>query len=382
MSYLKTLLTILATLTFALPHAYAELQVDKLDTVVGDLSYPWGIEVLSENTLVVTERTGSLVVIQLDSSFNSGSVVKRINLAPEIPDLFVNAQAGLFDVLILNSNDDGTTLLLSYACGTQSNNHTCVARTDLSPTYELENTSAIFRSRPGKRGAAHFGGRLLALPDESVLITLGDGFDYREQAQVTSNHFGSIARIYPDGSTPDNNPFVGVDNTLPSLYSYGHRNVQGIAYHPEWNVILSTEHGPRGGDELNQIEAGHNYGWPLLTTGLDYTGASITPHKDLPGMEPYLYQWTPSIAPAGLTLLNNTALIPALAARKIIAVELTYDSENVSVLNEYDILSSETSISLNQRIRDIQRIPNQQAIWVLTDSPSGSILRIELTGTP
>ncbi|RTE87742.1 MULTISPECIES: PQQ-dependent sugar dehydrogenase [Gammaproteobacteria] len=371
-----------ALLWSALVPAQAQLQATHATPLLEQLDSPWGISFLDEQKFVFTERSGTLVVASLTPE-NNAEILARINVSNVIPDIFVNAQAGLFDVLNITKNEsENLQLLLSYACGVSSANQTCVARTELTKDLELENTTVIFRATPTKKGAAHFGGRLLQLPDSTILVTLGDGFDYREQAQVTTNLLGSIARIDTSGRTPNNNPFIGTENAAPNLFSYGHRNVQGIAYHAEWNAILSTEHGPRGGDELNHIRGGRNYGWPLLTNGVDYTGAMITPYRDLPGMEPPLYDWTPSIAPAGLTLFENTALIPALAARKITALTLSQRGQQISVLNEYDLVSESTDITWNHRVRDIELHPTKSSILVLVDGTDGQIIELEITDAP
>ncbi|CUS48455.1 MAG: glucose/sorbosone dehydrogenase family protein [Idiomarinaceae bacterium HL-53] len=362
-------------------HVHADISVTDQHVLLEGLDSPWGIATLDERTLLITERTGHLTTVILDDNQRDAEVVNRFSLRREIPDIYVEGQAGVFDLLITKPLSDEVTrptLFISYACGSRIANYLCVARGELDENYALLNTTVIFRTSPAKRGAAHFGGRLTQLPDQTLLVTFGDGFDLREQAQITSNHFGSILRIHPNGSTPNNNPLISQPDARPQIYSYGHRNVQGIAYHPDWNVVLSTEHGPRGGDELNQIIAGGNYGWPLLTGGVDYTGAQITPHESLAGMESPLFEWTPSIAPSGLTLLHQYAFIPALAAKHIEVLTLSLEQGEVQVLAHKILIDASTTPSLHERIRDIEVHPLQNALLVLTDGPQAKLIQLNL----
>ena len=211
------------------------------------------------------------------------------------------------------------------------------------------------------------------MPDNTLLLTLGDGFDYREQAQNTANHLGSIVRLNRDGSAPEDNPFVGQADAMPELYSIGHRNVQGILV-DDAGRVFSHEHGPRGGDEINLIEAGKNYGWPKITYGIDYNGSQISPYTELPGLEQPLVYWDPSIAPSGMTLYQGelfpewqgSLLVSALAGKEVRRVELKGNAAG-----EQESLFTE----LDQRFRDVRTGPDG-AVYLLTDSPSGQLLRV------
>jgi|SRR5690554_2320233 len=202
----------------------------------------------------------------------------------------------------------------------------------------------------------------------SLLIGLGDGFVYREQAQYLDTHLGKIVRIYRDGSTFEDNPFTHTD--APQIFSYGHRNVQGLVYDKTRDAIWQHEHGPRGGDELNRIEKGANYGWPIATYGIDYTGAKVSPYVDLPGVKAPLYQWTPSLAPAGLALYKGDLLVAHLAGKRLQRFGFT-DDGNWTLKAEY--LSE-----LDQRIRAVH-VTDKGSVLVLTDSANGQLLEVRFT---
>ncbi len=264
-------------------------------------------------------------------------------------------------------------LYLSYACGSHSANHTCLARARWNGS-SLVDLEEIFRTQPAKVGSAHFGGRLAWLEDKTLVLTLGDGFDYREQAQNLTNHIGSSVRLNPDGSVPEDNPFVDQAETRPEIYTLGHRNVQGLFFDASSGTLFSHEHGPKGGDELNVLEPGENYGWPAVTHGLDYTGARVSPYSQWPGLRPPLWHWTPSIAPSGLTRYSGALfsdwqgnlLVGGLASRRV--HRLTVKKGKVE---EVETLFAE----LGARIRDVRTGP-EGAIYLLTDSPEGKVLRV------
>jgi glucose/arabinose dehydrogenase len=342
----------------------------RIDVVAEGLDHPWSLAFLPGGDFLVTERAGELKKVSPD-----GHQVQ----VSGVPDVFASGQAGLFDVL-LEPGFDGRAgddrrrgVFLAYACGTVRENHLCVARGQLVGS-ELMQVREIFRARPGKYGDAHYGGRMAWLADGTLLVTLGDGFDFREEAQKLSSHLGTIVRLNPDGSIPADNPFVQVDGALPEIFSLGHRNVQGLVYDAGNDRVIAHEHGPRGGDEINLIRAGRNYGWPLATDGRDYTGAMVTPFKRYEGTEQPLWSWTPSIAPSGLTLYDGhqfphwrgNLFVGALANKSVHRV----------VLSEGRVVESERLFSeLGERIRDVRQGPDG-ALYLLTDSADGRLLRV------
>ncbi|WP_113908130.1 PQQ-dependent sugar dehydrogenase [Aliidiomarina celeris] len=341
------------------------------------LEFPWALEFLPNGGYLITERTGYVSVFN-----NQHESVARLQLP--LDELWVNGQAGLFEVRAAPNFSTSNQLFFSYACGSERANTTCLASTtfrlDSAGTATFSDFTPIFEARPRRQGSAHYGGRIAFLPDQTLILTLGDGFDYREQAQQTSNHIGSIVRLTLNGAVPSNNPLVAREHSATEIYSYGHRNVQGIAWHEPLQLLLSTEHGPRGGDELNHIESGNNYGWPLLTQGIDYTGARISPHQTLPGMTMPLLNWTPSVAPAGLTVYQGSLfpkewqgnlLVPTLAAKQLLRINI----QNVGgelVVTPPEVLNT----GLQQRIRDVRVHPSSGAIYMLTDGNPGALYRI------
>ena len=337
----------------------------QVETLADGLSNPWSLAFLPDGGMLVTERSGQLRLIDAAGQLRAEPVAG-------VPEAFVNGQSGLMEVALAPDFAESGELFLSYSCGTRDANHTCLAAATFNGEA-LENTHEIFRVQPAKKGSAHYGGRIAFLPDNTLLLTLGDGFDYREQAQNTANHLGSIVRLNRDGSAPEDNPFVGQADAMPELYSIGHRNVQGILV-DDAGRVFSHEHGPRGGDEINLIEAGKNYGWPKITYGIDYNGSQISPYTELPGLEQPLVYWDPSIAPSGMTLYQGelfpewqgSLLVSALAGKEVRRVELKGNAAG-----EQESLFTE----LGERFRDVRTGPDG-AVYLLTDSPSGQLLRV------
>jgi glucose/arabinose dehydrogenase len=338
----------------------------KIETVAEGLEFPWSLAFLPAGGMLVTERAGRLRHINAQGELNPTAI-------EGVPEAFISGQAGLFEVALDPEYASNSRIFLSYACGTPEANHTCLSSATFT-VKGLEQIDELFRVEPAKAGNAHYGGRMAFLPDQTLLLTLGDGFDYREQAQKASSHIGSIVRLNRDGSVPKDNPFLNQQGALPALYSIGHRNVQGIVYDAQNNRVLSHEHGPRGGDELNLIEPGKNYGWPKITYGVDYNGSIISPYTSLPGLEQPLVQWTPSIAPSGMALYRGdlfpawkgSVMVSALAARNVRRVEL--DGTQVTA---QETLFEE----LGARFRDVRSGPDG-ALYLLTDAPQGKILRV------
>ncbi|MBV2128618.1 PQQ-dependent sugar dehydrogenase [Arsukibacterium indicum] len=338
----------------------------QLTTVAEDLNYPWSLAFLPDNSMLVTERTGKLKQLSAD-----GELLAEIS--PALPELYVAAQGGLLEVLLPAAFAENQQLVLSYVCGNSEANTLCLA-TARWQQNQLTDIRVIFKAQPYRKGAAHYGGRMLQLSDSSIVLTLGDGFDYREQAQNPANHLGKIVRLMPDGSIPTDNPFVEKAGYAAEIYSLGHRNVQGIVRDSVNQLIYSHEHGPRGGDELNILQAGNNYGWPVATRGIDYTGARVSPFRQYPGMVEPIHHWSPSIAPAGMALYRG-ALFPdwqgdlfitALAGKALHHLQM----ENGKMVAEQLLLTE-----LNSRLRDVRTGPDG-AIYVLTDSASGKLLRL------
>ena len=354
---------LLGALFFSTPLQAVDYRVE---TFSEGLEHPWAMAFLPDGRMLVTERVGRLRIIEVDGSVDPEPVAG-------LPEAFIAAQAGLMDVALDPDYRDNRWLYLTYAYGSLEANNTRLARARLVDG-ELHDIEVLFTAQPLKAGAAHYGGRIAFLADKTLVLTLGDGFDWREQAQNPSNHLGKIVRLNRDGSVPPDNPLVGQKGAAAEIYSLGHRNVQGIVFDIENGRLYSHEHGPRGGDELNLIQPGQNYGWPLATFGVDYTGARISPYTELPGLVAPLLHWTPSVAPASLTLYRG-ALFPdwqgdlfaaTLAERSVRRIRV-----RDGMLAGEEILFEE----LGERIRDVRSGPDG-ALYLLTDNPQGRLLRV------
>lgn len=350
----------------------------KITKVAEGLSYPWSLAFLSAERFLVTERTGQLRLV------NSGEVSSAIAGLPH--ELYVKSQGGLLDVVLHPNYKENGWIYLSYASGTAESNALAVMRAKLVGLTLVEQ-QVLFRVSPTKNTPVHFGGRMAFLPDNSLLITSGDGFDFREQAQLKTSLLGKIIRIMDDGSVPSDNPFVDLGEAGPIssindselnleqyIYSLGHRNPQGIVYDRQRNMVFADEHGPAGGDEVNIIQKGYNYGWPVITNGLDYSGARISPFTTYPGMEQPWYDWTPSIAPSSIAVYrgemfsgaDGDLLVTSLKFKQLYWLKI---SEN-KVVAQYTLFSE-----IGERLRDISVHPDG-SLYLLTDSPQGKILKI------
>ena len=337
----------------------------RLETVAEGLDMPWGLAFLPGGDLLVTELTGKLRVIR-----NGKLVAEPV---AGVPDSVYGGQGGLMDIALHPDFADNKLVYLSLSVGTAAANALRVVRGRFTGSA-LEEVSTVFEAAPRKAGLVHYGARMAFMPDKSLLITVGDGFDLREEAQNRGNHFGSIVRVTDSGKVPVDNPFTADDAAQPEIYSYGHRNPQSILFDAPSGRIYATEHGPRGGDELNHIEAGKNYGWPIATFGIDYSGARISPYTAYAGTEQPLVNWAPSIGPSGMTLYRGgrfagwqgDIFVTSLIDRHIIRI----DMEDGQVRGQ-EVLFGE----IEDRPRDIRTGPDG-ALYVLSEGDNGKIWRI------
>lgn len=334
--------------------------------VARNLEHPWGLAFLPDGRLLVTERPGRLRLVDPNGRLSDPLT--------GVPAVQAKGQGGLLDVAVDPRFADNKLVYLSYAepsdAGTAG---TAVARGRLT-AEGLEQVEVIYRQQPKVKGANHFGSRLVFARDGTLFVTQGDRYDYREQAQDLSSGLGKIVRIHPDGSVPRDNPFVGRDGSRPEIWSYGHRNIQAAALHPDTGQLWTVEHGARGGDELNHPEAGKNYGWPVITYGVDYTGLRIGEGTAKPGMEQPVYYWDPVIAPSGMTFYTGE-LFPQWKGSILVGslkpgllVRLTIAGGQVSSEERY-------LGELGERIRNVRQAPDG-SLYLLTDSPDGQILRL------
>lgn len=334
------------------------------ETIVSGVDHPTSLIFLDGTTALLTERNGGLRYLRNGTLDPTG--------VRGVPEVLVAGQAGLFDVLKDPQFEQNHTIYLSYAQGGRHSNTLKIARAKLSE-YELVDLKVIFEGKPSRDSAFHYGGRMLFLPDGTLLFSCGEGFEYREQAQSLDNHLGKTLRINTDGSVPDDNPFVGLDGAMPEIYSYGHRNPQGLVLGAN-NEIYMHEHGPRGGDELNIIEPGKNYGWPVITYGVDYSGAHVSPYSSYPGMEQPLLHWTPSIAPGGMTRYAGEEF-PSWRGNLLVAAMVEKSVRRI-VVDGRRILDQEILFTdLDLELRDVRQGPDGE-VYLLTNAQDGQVIRV------
>ena len=353
---------LLLCLGWSASHAEDELQIE---TVATGLENPWSLTFLPDGRMLVTERAGRLRIIE-DGELLPDPVAN-------VPPAYVAMQAGLFEVLAAPDFDETQQLYLSLASGTARSNTIRVIRARLVD-HRLEDVETIFQSEPSRDTPVHYGGRLLFLPDGSLLLGTGDGFDYREMAQQRSNHIGSILRFHTDGSVPSDNPFLQESDTAPELFTYGHRNVQGLALDPETGTIWQHEHGPRGGDELNRLQAGANYGWPIVAHAVNYSGAHVTPFTELPGVENPVHIWNSAIAPAGLAVYRAEAF-PDWQGNLLVAGLASRAVHRLVIEDDHVVTEQQLFTELDRRFRDV-RVGPDGYVYLLTDHGDGEVLRV------
>lgn len=352
--------------------AMAETLGYRVETVATGLVHPWSLAFIPGGSLLVTERPGRLRLIEPGAD---GRLKLRADPIAGVPPVLAVGQAGLFDILLDPDFPANQRLMLSFAHGTREANHLRVvsARFD---GQQLKDLQPVFTSQPAKSDTQHFGGRMAWLPDRTLLFGMGDGNLERTDAQRLHTHLGKFLRIQPDGSVPADNPFVNRSGALPEIYSTGHRNPQGVVVVK--GVPYAHEHGARGGDELNRLAPGANFGWPITTGGVDYTYARITPYRSLPGITPPLTEWTPSIAPAGLAWYDST-LFPAWRSSLLVAALAERSVRRVPMTNGMPGPQEVLFKELGERLRDV-RVGPDGAVYLLTDSPQGRVLRVVPVG--
>jgi glucose/arabinose dehydrogenase len=324
------------------------------------LDHPWSMAFLPDGSMLVTERVGGSLLPQPIAG---------------VPTVHTGSQAGLFDIVLHPNFAQNNIVYLTYAAGTKAANGTQVARARFDGST-LQDLKVIFTAMPLKDTDNHYGGRMAFLPDGTFALTIGEGFEYREKAQDLSSDLGKIVRLNEDGSVPRDNPFIGRPSVRPEIYTWGHRNAQGLIYDAQSARLYETEHGPRGGDELNIIVASRNYGWPVITYGMDYSGAYVSPYTQRPGLEQPVIYWTPSIAPSGLAMYRGDKFpawqgdlfVGALAFRHLRRVHL---DERGNVVDQEQLLND-----LHWRIRDVRAAPDGY-LYVCTDESDGRVLRLE-----
>lgn len=370
------ILCLLLLCGFCLPAMAADAAGSRatVETLVRGLENPWSLAFLPDGRMLVTERPGRLRLASREG-----------RLSPPlsgVPRMVAGGQAGLFDVVLDPAFGNNRRIYLSYAEGGEGDlNGLAVARATLAPDGNaLQDVTVIFRQQPKVDSSGHFGGRLVFARDGTLFVTLGDRQSRRERgkAQHPDKHHGKIVRIDTDGRVPADNPFAQRPGTLPQIWSLGHRNPQGAALHPQTGELWISEHGPQGGDEINIVRAGKNYGWPVITHGCEYgTCFKVGEGTQREGMEQPVTFWVPkSIAPSGLAFYTGdrypgwkgNLFSGALAGQALWRLVLRGD----------EIVEREALLtSLGERIRDVRQGPDGY-LYLLTDNPNGRVLRVVL----
>jgi len=342
----------------------------RIETLTDQLVFPYGIAFLPDGEMLVTEKPGRLRAIK--------EGILQPESVPGIPQVFPGLtghlqHGGLLDIALHPRFVENGLVYLTLSEGNEKANTTSVIRGRYRDG-RLEDVEKIYTAVPDVNLAIGYGARMTFLPDETLLVALGDRFLPREEAQNLASSLGKVIRIKDDGGIPADNPFVNKTDALPEIWSYGHRIIIGIVYDPVTNTVYAHENGPKGGDELNVIKRGKNYGWPFAGYGLDYSGGYVSPFTAYPGTEQPLTVWTPSLAPSGMTICRGclweewegNLIVGNLVGRQVRRVEL----RNGAVVGQEILFDG-----LGERIRDVRFGPDG-ALYMLTDSPQGRLLRV------
>lgn len=345
----------------------------ELETLVKGLAHPWSMAWLPNGDMLVTERPGRLRVVR-DGQLLSEPVAG-------VPEVLAFGQGGLMEVSLHPRFEQTKWVYLTYSAGTRNENRTVIARGTLDGNT-LRDVKVIFEVNRLKSGGQHFGSRIAWMKDGTMLVAIGDGGNppvryqgelIRNLAQDRTSHTGKVLRLNEDGTPARDNPFAEGEDGAPAVWSYGHRNIQGLAIDPQTGKVWANEHGPRGGDELNLIEPGKNYGWPVVTYGREYFGPAISDQTSKPGMVDPTLVWTPSKAASGLVVYRGDAF-PEWRGDLFSGALMFQEVRRVTIKD--DKVVHEDAIKIGSRVRDVREGPDG-LLYVLTDEPNGELIRIK-----
>ena len=345
----------------------SEYESFDLVRVVDDISHGWAVAFLPDDRVLVSEREGTLYLVE------DGEKTALEGL----PEIHAQGQGGLLDVVVHPDYEANGWIYFTYSRGDSSETVPALARARLDGD-SLADIEPLFESNTPTPPGRHYGSRILFLDDDTLLMSIGDRGAEPPRAQDTMDHSGSLLRLTADGGVPEDNPFVDSDTHAPEIYSYGHRNIQGIVKHPDTGEVWVTEHGPRGGDELNLIRAGNNYGWPTVTLGRDYGTEERFPDAEarrMEGMTGPVFEFLPTLAPSGLAVVDGAAfphwkgnlLAGGLRAQRILRLVL----EDEEVIHAEELMLHRVG-----RIRDVRQGPEGH-VYILNDEADGALYRLE-----
>lgn len=338
------------------------------ETIADGLDHPWGLAFLPDGSLLVTERSGTMRLVK------QGKLSEPIE---NVPEVWANGQGGLLDVALAPDFSTSNTIYFTYSQPGQGGAGTALASAKLvygSDGTELENVRTLVSMSKRTNKGQHFGSRIVISPEGKLFVTMGERGE-QKRAQDYMDHAGSVLRVNADGTIPSDNPYADGKKALPEIWSKGHRNPQGATWDPLTHSLLTLEHGAKGGDEINQPQAGKNYGWPVITYGVDYSGAKIGQGTAAEGYEQPLYYWDPSIAPSGLVAYSGDMFpewkgdLLAGALKFEMLVRLDRD-EKGKMKGEERLFEGEFG-----RIRDVRAAPDG-SVYLLTDASNGKIIRL------
>ena len=344
----------------------SEKQAFRLVTLLNGLENPWSLAFLPDGQMLVTERAGRLRLVSQDFKLNPKPI-------DGLPEVVAQGQGGLFDVVVHPQYAQNGWIYWAYNAPGQGGWGTAMARGKLQG-HRMTDVQVLFSMQPKTRSSHHFGGRIVFDQAGFLYLTLGDRGD-KDRAQKLNDHAGSVIRLHDDGRVPEDNPFVKREGALAEKWTLGNRNMQGAAVHPQTGQLWTHEHGPQGGDEVNVMRSGLNYGWPVITYGVNYgLGTKIGVGQAKVGLEQPLHAWVPSIAPSGMAFVSGShfpqwqgnLLVGALRGQML--VRLTLDGEKV--------LGEERLLQGRSRLRDVRMGPDG-FVYLLTDEAQGALLRLE-----
>jgi glucose/arabinose dehydrogenase len=320
---------------------------DTYQVIVPDLIIPWGFTFLPDNSMLITEKKGELV------HFKNG----KKTLIEGLPEIEVRGQGGFMDIELHPDYTNNGWIYFSYASpeGEGEGSNTAIMRAKIEGN-QLIDKELIYKATPNTTEGNHFGSRIVFDNDGYLFFTIGERGDEDTNPQDITRDCGKVYRLFDDGKIPEDNPFYNTPNAKKAIFTYGNRNPQGMKIHPETGEIWTHEHGPRGGDEINIIKSGKNYGWPKVSYGINYSGTKITDYTELPGMEPPIHYWVPSIAPSGMAFISSDKY-PGWKSDLLVG-SLKFQNVSRCVLDGYKVVKEEKILKGLGRVRSIEQGPD------------------------